>query len=256
MIIAWVNHAVALVVALAITNDTCLMASVGLLDLRAAYCRHLCHAFRVLGKLLVQPRHGECWAFAFTISVLACIMAGLDLWERLASLHEWQPRLGALGMASYIVATLHGMALVVACMSLLNLLVHLLPMLAVVLSVTLTMLVMVAMMMITMVVLALAMLVMVAMMMLTVLMMLIVLVMVMATMHLWTFVVALEVTRGASLVASMGLLDPWAHLVSLLNGALGILVEFLVHPVNIKLWALVTICVFASCAACLDGREV
>jgi len=87
-------------------------------------------------------------------------------------------------------------------------------------------------------------------------MMLIVLVMVMATMHLWTFVVAFEVTRGASLVASMGLLDPWAHLVSLLNGALGILVEFRVHPVNIKLWALVTICVFASCAAGLDGREV
>lgn len=248
MIIAWVNHAVALVVALAITNDTCLMASVGLLDLRAAYCCHLCHAFRVLGKLLVQPRHGECWAFLFTISVLACIMAGLDLWERLASLDEWQPRFWALGMACYIVATLHGMALVVACMSLLNLLVHLLPMLAVVLTVTVMIVAMVVVLALTMLV------VMVAMMMITV--MITLLVMVMVTKQPWAFVVAFEVTRGTSLVASMGLLDPWAHLFSLLNGALGTLVEFRVHPVNIKLWALVTICVFASCAAGLDGREV
>jgi len=245
MVIAWVSNVVALMVTLAITNLTCLMASECLLDLRAACCHHLCHAFRVLCKLFVQPRHGKCWALLFTGSVFACVMAGLDRWELLASLHEWHPRLGALGMAICILATL-----VVACMSLFHLLVHLLPMLAVVLIVI---------MMIAMVVVAVTMLVMVAMMivmMITVLVIIIVLVMVVTKMEPRTFVVAFEVTRSASLVASMGLLDLRAHFFSLLSDALRILVELRVHPINIELWTLGTICIFARCAACLDGREV
>jgi len=245
MVIAWVSNDVALVVTLAITHLTCLMASKCLLDHRAACCQHLCHAFRVLCKLLVQPWHGKFGALLFTSSVFACVVTGLDLWELLASLHEWQPRLGALGMAICILATL-----IVARMCLFNLVVHLIPMLVVVL---------VVIMMIAMVVVALTILVMVAMMMammITALVIIIVLVMVMITMKLWTFAVAFEVTRCASLVASMGLLDLRAPFLSLLNGALRILVELRVHPINIELWTLGTICIFARHAACLDGREV
>jgi len=106
---------------------------------------------------------------------------------------------------------------------------------------------------------AVTMLVMVAMMivmMITVLVIIIVLVMVVTKMEPRTFVVAFEVTRSASLVASMGLLDLRAHFFSLLSDALRILVELRVHPINIELWTLGTICIFARCAACLDGREV
>merc|ERR1719424_1928406 len=74
--------------------------------------------------------------------------------------------------------------------------------------------------------------------------------------HPWALVVAFVVTWGAGRVASTGLLNQWALVLTLLNEPLGVLCKPLVHPVFAELGALVAFCILASCMACLDRWEV
>jgi len=127
---------VALVVTIAVANGTCLVACVGLHD-HGALCFCLLHGtLRGLGKHLVHPIHFKFRALA-ALRALACCVARLDGREILARLHEWGPRLWAIGVAFGICATL-----LVARMGFLHLLVHL----------VMPMLVMVAMVMFPMVI--------------------------------------------------------------------------------------------------------
>jgi hypothetical protein len=118
---------VALVVAIAVANGACLVACVSLHD-HGALCFCLLHGtLRELGEQLVHPIHFKFGALA-TLCALACCVARLDGREILARLHEWGPRLWAIGVAFGICA-----ALLVARMGFLHLLVHLvMPMLVMV----------------------------------------------------------------------------------------------------------------------------
>lgn len=78
----------------------------------------------------------------------------------------------------------------------------------------------------------------------------------MAIKHRWALVVALMIARFACLMACVHFFHHWTLLLRHLYSLLGALGKFLVHPLELKLGALVAICVLAFCEARFDGWEV
>merc|ERR1711959_448808 len=66
---------------------------------------------------------------------------------------------------------------------------------------------------------------------------------------------ACPIAEAACLVASMRLLKHWTPRFHHLHKVLRVLRELLVHPLHFELGALITLCIFACCSACLNGRE-
>jgi hypothetical protein len=169
------------------------MASMSLLDEWALGLCHLSNALWVLGKLLVQPFLLKLWALV-TLCTIACRVASFDGWEVLARFHEWSPWLWAPGVACDIFATL-----VMACTSLIHLVVQLLvPRL-------LVFIIVVPILMIIIVMLA-----------------MVVPILTMPSEHWAALVVALVIARCASLVASMGFQHHGALCLCYMHGCGGI----------------------------------
>jgi len=74
--------------------------------------------------------------------------------------------------------------------------------------------------------------------------------------HLWALVVAIVVARCAGLVASMHFHDFWALSRKLLECTFGFFCKFLVHPLQLELWTIITSCFLACFMASFDGREI
>lgn len=219
------------------------MAIMSLLDHRALHIRHLRDTLRILGKLLVHPRHVKLGAFV-TFCLLACRMTGLDGWKVLACLYERGPWLGALGVAPSIFT-----ALPVAFMGFLHLLVHLLVPMLLIFTMARSVLVMVIFIMVVMVVPVLVMLV------ISIMVSMVVLISV-AVVERRALVVASVVAGCAGLVTSVGLQNHRALLICLLDKALRVLVKLLVHPISVEFGALVTLRFLACRVAHLDGWKV
>merc|ERR1711959_39131 len=66
---------------------------------------------------------------------------------------------------------------------------------------------------------------------------------------------ACPIAEAACLVARMALLKHWTARFHHLQKVLRVLRELLVHPLHFELGALITLCIFACCPACLNGRE-
>jgi len=152
-------------------------------------------------------------------------VASFDRWEVLARFYEWSPWLWTLVEACDICA-----ALMMACVSFLHFVVHLLvPWLLVFIKVPSLMIIIVMLAM----------------------------VMPSASTEWWaTFVVALLIARCARFVASIVFEQHGALCFGLPDDTLRILSKLLVDPVSFKFGALATLCILARCVASFDRWEV
>jgi hypothetical protein len=214
----------AFVVAFEVPRRAGCMASMSLLDHWALGLCHLNSTLWVFGKLPVHPFLLKLGALV-TLCTIACRVASFDRWEVLARFYEWSPWLWTLVEACDICA-----ALMMACVSFLHFVVHLLvPWLLVFIKVPSLMIIigMLAMVMPS------------------------------ASTEWWaTFVVALPIARCARLVASMVFEQHGALCFGLPDDPLRILSKLLVDPVSFKFWALATLCILARCVASFDRWEV
>jgi len=214
----------AFVVAFEVPRGAGCMASMSLLDHWALGLCHLKSTLWVFGKLPVHPFLLKLGALV-TLCTIACRVASFDRWEVLARFYEWSPWLWTLVEACDICA-----ALMMACVSFLHFVVHLLvPWLLVFIKVPSLMIIIVMLAM----------------------------VMPSASTEWWaTFVVALLIARCARLVASMLFEQHGALCFGLPDDTLRILSKLLVDPVSFKFGALATLCILARCVASFDRWEV